>query len=66
MAETKYKYPTTSTTKMHQFIDEFGEGMDKVIMMRRLAQFRKYVQKEVGREFKKALDTVDDKLDTMY
>ena len=66
MEENKYKYPTTSTHKIHSFIDEFGEGKDKVLMMRRLKSLRSFILKEVGREYEYALKKAKQSSEIMY
>ena len=58
--------PLTSTHKIHDFISDFGEHNDKVLMMRRLRQLRKHIQKEVAREFDHAIKSAKFTTDNLY
>ena len=51
---------------MHEFVNEFGQGKDKILMMRRLGQFRTFVQKEISTEYTKAISTAKSAIENMY
>jgi len=56
----------TSTHKIHDFIAQFGEGKDKVLMMRRLKALRRDIQLEVEYEFALAIFNASENLKNMY
>lgn len=56
----------TSTSFMHTFIEEFGEGNDKVEMMKKLKMLRRQVKTEIFDELVLKINLVHKKADETY
>ena len=56
----------TSTHKIHEFVHDFGEGQDKVKMMRKLKALRRHIQLEVEYEFRLANFNASENLKNIY
>lgn len=60
------RYAITSTSKMHGFIEEFGDDKDKVLMMMKLKTLRRYIQNEVAKEYDLAIKTARSATENIY
>ena len=56
----------TSTHKIHEFVHDFGEGQDKVKMMRKLKALRRDIHLEVKYEYSLAIFKASENLKNVY
>lgn len=56
----------TSTQNIHKFVEIFGHGQDKVLMMRRLKSLRRLIQLEVEYEYQLAIFKASENLKNVY